>query len=235
MLTSSTGIPIANTAWPEIYVPDEMADAYHISQLLYAAVLGAYGWEILTTLKYDLQLVFRRKFMVATGFYLVSRYAAFAYIITSYIFQAIRVPVGSCQPLQYGLAVCYVFASPATSMLFYLRAMAVWNWNRVVMVLLGLCALSTLAGALTICFGITGAEVADTRRCINTGAKPYTSASVATTFANDTAVWLLVSAKIIHSAGITNWRAVKDALFTGNNMSSYIMVQLLRQGALYYL
>ncbi|CEH17960.1 hypothetical protein CBOM_04335 [Ceraceosorus bombacis] len=233
-LISPTGHAIINTAWPEAYLPDSVAVLRQSSQLLYSAVLGAQVWEILTTLHLDYQMLFRKQVTLGTVAYMASRWAACAHSIGFVVFASARLPHHFCQHAIAAFSACYAIAGPSTALLLYLRAMALYRWNRKLAILLGTFWLAILATGIAAPFALSAIEIADTKRCMLRHADIFAKAPVIALFLHDTVVWLAVSARILFY-DISNGQWGRQAFEKHRREGlTPIVAELFKQGTLYY-
>ncbi|PWN39046.1 hypothetical protein IE81DRAFT_326927 [Ceraceosorus guamensis] len=233
-LVSPTGHNIINTAWPEAYLPDSVAVLRQSSQLLYSAVLGAQVWEILTTLHLDYQMLFRKQVTLGTVAYMASRWAACAHSIAFVVFASARLPHHFCQHAIAAFSACHAIAGPSTALLLYLRAMALYRWNRKLAMLLGTFWLAILATGIAAPFALSAIEIADTKRCMLRHADTFAKAPVIALFLHDTVVWLAVSARILFY-DIPNGQWGRQAFQKHRREGlTPIVAELFKQGTLYY-
>jgi hypothetical protein len=196
---------------------------------MYVATLGAFSWDIFTTVAQDWRLLTEFSFSLPTAVYFVSRLAAWGQIWCSVIFAV--APVGNCQTLQYALGSLFAIAVPANSLLFFFRIRAVFDRQRWVVWCFGILWLCVLGGSLTIPFAIFGIHIGPTQYCVNSLVKSYASTGVVVSTVNDTLVFLAISWSIL-SRQRTESRA--KSFFKGGSNLPVVSHALLSGGQLYY-
>jgi len=124
----------------------------------------------------------------------------------------------------------YLLAVPVTSLLFFLRIVAVYNRNKVVVGFFAIMWLAVLAGCLTVTQGGTGASIGPTNYCLITKVEEYTSAAVIIPLVNDSLIFLAISYRITVNGYFDNdRRSTFRALFCGVGLPS-MSREILRGG-----
>ncbi|EJD00308.1 uncharacterized protein FOMMEDRAFT_91359 [Fomitiporia mediterranea MF3/22] len=225
---------LPNPETPLAFLPPDLASQLEVSRYIYVASLGAFIWDILSNVPSDYQLLFKHRIGIPTAVYFFSRITAFAYVVTNTVFQIGS--VGNCQILQVTLAVCFTLAVSSTSLLFFFRIRAIFNQEKIVVVLFGFLWLCVFAGCMTVPFAIAGTHIGPTVFCINSAVKPYSSAGIIISAVNDTLVLIAISLRILYnSASIQdNVGARIKAFWNGRSLPS-LSRSILQGGQQYYL
>ncbi|KAL6304752.1 hypothetical protein BKA93DRAFT_732544 [Sparassis latifolia] len=221
-----------NPYTPLAWLPPATANDFEGSRYLYVATLSAFIWDWMMAWPDEYRIIIKAPIRLSNIIYCISRIGAFAYILTSTIFQIAS--VGSCQALQVALGSCFTVGVPATSALFYLRVCAVFHNSRLIMVIFGVLWLSILGTSFTVPFAISGTHIGTTDKCINSSVKSYSSAAVITTTVNDTLVFLFISVRLVSFSMQGNGIGDRLRSFTRGDGLPKISKMLLQGGQLYY-
>jgi hypothetical protein len=150
----------------------------------------------------------------------------------------IAIETADCSGVCTAIGVFYTVSSSATSLLFFLRARAVFFDRSKAIVSFFVLWLSLVAGAITVPFAIAGSEhhIGPTLVCFQASVRHYSSASIFTSLAFDTIVVMSISYRLIklyvdYDNGGFSWIRT---LFTGQGLSRLTKV-LLVSGQQYYL
>ncbi|KAJ8514908.1 hypothetical protein ONZ45_g7608 [Pleurotus djamor] len=232
-MSNSTTFDVPNPLTPLAYLPRDLANQFEVSRYLYAITLGAYMWDCAVNLGNDYKLLVQNKVRFPTIIYYLSRICTMAYIITSFVFQVGQ--VADCQALQLGLGICNVLSQAFTSMLFYLRAQAVWHYNPIARGVYLLLWLGVVGCSLTVPIGIRGAHIGPTMACINTVVPEYAEATLIMALINDSAVFFGITYRILAYSVIEDSFTARAKHFFGKGKMSSLPRSLLQGGQHYYL
>ncbi|KAE8222378.1 hypothetical protein CF319_g4416 [Tilletia indica] len=122
--------------------------------LIYATVwLGAIGWDILSTLSFDLRLIRQTRWRsfpstVHSLGYLCSRYSTLIWLIIT--IASLVVPSLDCQPKTRASGVAFALSIASMHLIFMMRTISIWNLNHRVIAPLLLLWLTILAGSLVL-------------------------------------------------------------------------------------
>jgi hypothetical protein len=128
-----------------------------------------------------------------------------------------------------------VLSTSLTALLFLLRVIAVWNRDKLVVALFSLLWLGTLGGALTVPFAMTGAHIGPTQACINTKLAGYTEAMAIASMINDSAVFLVITYRILVNSLLEENFSAQFKAFFGQGFLPNLSKNLLQSGQHYYL
>ncbi|KAF8636084.1 hypothetical protein AX17_003790 [Amanita inopinata Kibby_2008] len=192
----------------------------------------AFIWDILTHIPEDFRLLFRHRISLPTLVYFFSRILSLAYVTTSTIFQTSK--VGSCQALQVALGWCFCLAVSSTSFLFFLRIRAIFERKPVVVAFFFVMWLAVLGGTMTVPFAIRGDHIGDTKYCINTLVKPFSSAGIIVSSVNDALVLIAVSWRIVTTVTLEDTVQGRIKSFFGKGQLPGLSKAILQSGQQYY-
>ncbi|EJC99632.1 uncharacterized protein FOMMEDRAFT_112698 [Fomitiporia mediterranea MF3/22] len=224
---------LPNPETPLAFLPPNIASQLEVSRYIYVASLGAFIWDILSNVPSDYKLLFKHRISLPTVVYFFSRITAFAYVVTSTVFQIGS--VGDCQALQVALAVCFVLAVSSTSLLFFFRIRAIFNDEKLVVALFGFLWLCVFAGCMTVPFAIQGTHIGPTVFCVNSNVKPYSSAGIVISAVNDTLVLIAISLRILYNASIDDNVGARVKAFWNGGALPNLSKSILQSGQQYYL
>ncbi|KAF7289027.1 hypothetical protein HMN09_01350600 [Mycena chlorophos] len=226
MALNLTEIP--NPLTPYALLPPDIASQVQIGSYILVGTLGAFIWDILTHLKEDYRLLFQCRISVSTVVYFFSRLWSLLFILGGSMFQTY--PLKHCALSQTLVESCFAIAVPLTSLLFFLRARAIFNrnpWLNVFLFSLWLSVAGTCATAPTAIHAIT---IGPTPYCINTGVKSYVGSTAITPLLHDTSIFLAISWRLYMNSHSRDVRT----FVTGKSLPSFSRA-LLKDGQLYYL
>ncbi|KAJ3506387.1 hypothetical protein NLJ89_g6892 [Agrocybe chaxingu] len=228
---SAPQLPNPNT--PMAYLPPELAYQVTIAIYILVGSLGVMVWDILDNLRGDYWLLFNFPVRAPTIAYFVSRLASLGYALSSTIFETAK--TGNCRSFQKGLDWLYPISVPATSLLFFFRVRAVFDRDRRVVGFFAFMWLAVLAGCLTVTQGVEGAEIGDTRFCVNASLESYVAAAAIIPLVNDTLIFLAITWRLMQNANVEpSLKGGVRTLFFGDYMPAFSKA-LLQDGQVYYL
>ncbi|PWN48635.1 hypothetical protein IE53DRAFT_389150 [Violaceomyces palustris] len=194
------GEPLLSFNLPFAYLDDNTATAFFCSQLIYTATLGFYFWDVVTTLAEDYQIVFKKRFRVATLSYLCSRWGTFGFVFFSWIFQCVS--IGHCAELQIAAETMIFFGASGTAALFYARVTALHHGDKKLRAFFQVLLCFVVASALAIPVGRASRpkEIFPTKFCSIEGVERWGDLLYIATVINDTAVFVATTALLIRMA-----------------------------------
>ncbi|KAK7031720.1 hypothetical protein R3P38DRAFT_2521771 [Favolaschia claudopus] len=227
---------LPNPLTPYALLPPEIAHQTQIGSYILIGTLGAYIWDILSNINNDYKLLFEYRVGVSTLVYFFSsRLWSLLFILSSAMFETY--PLVHCSLAQTLVEVCFAIAVPSTSLLFVLRARAIFDRNPSLIFLFFLVWLSVVASAATTPTAITATNIGHTPFCINIGVKAYAGAAGITPLVNDTFIFLAISWRLFRNSYAdtrTSLRGSVRAFITGEYLPQFSRA-LLKDGQLYYL
>lgn len=144
-------------------------------------------------------------------------------------------PFGHCSIAQTLVEVCFAIAVPSTSLLFFLRARAIFDKNTYLVLFFFLVWLSVLGSAATVPTAIIAINIGPTPFCINVGVRPYAGAAGITPLVNDTIIFLAISWRLFrNSYADISLRGNIKTFITGEYLPQFSRA-LLKDGQMYYL
>ncbi|EPQ53552.1 hypothetical protein GLOTRDRAFT_24191, partial [Gloeophyllum trabeum ATCC 11539] len=147
-------------------------------------------------------------------------------------------PVGTssqCQAVQEALGWCYVVAAPSAALLFYFRITAIFAFHRPVVLFFSFLWLGVVAGAFTVPFSVTVAQIGETRRCVDVDVASYSSSTVIINWINDTLIFSAITWKLLSSSMVEQtWKGRMRSFVSGAGFSELTRA-VLQGGQMYYL
>jgi len=143
-------------------------------------------------------------------------------------------PVAHCQLLLNFIAVFFVIAMPATSLLFFYRVRAVWSNSKVVSYFFGFMWFVIFGLCVPIPWAVKGGHIGPTQRCINTVVHWFTSPPIVANAIYDTLIFLAISFRIVSYTIVgETWQARLKCFVSGDGLPR-LSKGLLQGGQLYY-
>uniref|UniRef100_A0A0W0EWB0 Integral membrane protein n=1 Tax=Moniliophthora roreri TaxID=221103 RepID=A0A0W0EWB0_MONRR len=161
---------------PDVYlnhIPPVTAAQFEVSRNIYLATLGAFMWDMLSSLPEDIYLM--RHFNSNTIPYFLSRISALSYVLLSVI--AKTTPGPDCVKLEFGITSCWVIAISSSSFLFLRRVMAVFADSRSIRFVFSFLWVANVGISVVTPVGSRASPLEDTGYCINGGIKHYVGAA----------------------------------------------------------
>ncbi|KAF7360663.1 hypothetical protein MVEN_00798000 [Mycena venus] len=215
-LLNMTEIP--NPLTPMAFFPPDIAYQVQISLYIVLGTLGAFVWEILSNLHNDYRLLTAQRVGLATCVYFFSRFWSFLHVLSSSVFNTY--PLKWCSVAQTLVLASYAIAMPANSLLFFLRARAIFNRNPYLVAFFFCLWLSVIA----------------TAAALPTSSKGGISAQLHTVwFWLANLIFLAISWRLFGNSHVD--RGLKGnirAFFTGEYLPQFSRA-VLKDGQLYYL
>ncbi|KAJ7248972.1 hypothetical protein C8J57DRAFT_1357332 [Mycena rebaudengoi] len=206
-MSSPNATDLLNPLTPLAYLPLDFAYQLEIGNYITIGTLGAFIWDILCNTHNDYKLLFKHRISLGTVTYFFS-----------------------------SLLAC-VIALPANSFLFFLRARAIFDRNRYLILMFFCLWLLVLGSALTPALPgvLTAGNVGPTKYCMNTGGKPYGALFTIPPLINDTIIFLAISWRMLQIAHVDNGLETNmKAFMTGEYLLPFSKA-VLQDGQLYYL
>ncbi|KAK0529421.1 hypothetical protein OC835_004337 [Tilletia horrida] len=138
--------------------------------------LGAIGWDILSTLSFDLRLARQtnwRSFpssVHSVGYYL-SRYATLAWLIITIC--NLVIPTRDCMPKTRAAGFFFALSISSMHLIFMMRTISIWNLNHRVILPLLILWLIILAGSLTLGFASATEHIPGSFFCTGSNNKAF--------------------------------------------------------------
>ncbi|KAL9935601.1 hypothetical protein V8E36_005178 [Tilletia maclaganii] len=147
------------------------------TRLMYATVwLGAVGWDILSTISFDLRLVRQTSWksfpsaVHSTG-YLLSRYSTLTWLTVTIC--NLVIPTRDCMPPTRAAGFAFALSTSSIHLIFMMRTISIWNINhRVILTLLPLW-LIIVAGSLVLAFSSRAQHIPGSFFCTGYGNKAF--------------------------------------------------------------
>ncbi|PBK78587.1 hypothetical protein ARMSODRAFT_925021 [Armillaria solidipes] len=218
---------------PLAFLSPTLASQFEVSRYLLVATCGMFSWDVLTNMRNDYKIVTKYTIRLLTIVYLVSRIAAFVYIITGTVFTIGA--VGDCQGLQVAIGCCFAVAVPATSLLFFFHVRAIFNANTWIVAFFAFLWLTVLGGSWTVPFAIQGGHIGPTDHCINTGVKPFSSTGTIISTVNDTVIFIAISWRLLETTTYDDSFKGRIRSFVHGKGLPAFSRSLLQSGQEYYL
>lgn len=129
----------------------------------------------------------------------------------------------------------YPFTLPATHLLFVFRISALYNNNKYVIAFFYLSWLGVLGSSILLPIGISGANIAFTKYCVQNELKAYTKIGIILPPVNDTLVFFATSWAIFMNVYVeTSVKNGFDVMVLGRHLPAFSR-SILQNGQAYYL
>ncbi|KAJ7066918.1 hypothetical protein C8F01DRAFT_1119579 [Mycena amicta] len=225
---------LPNPLTPMAFLPPKLAFESQVALQIVVGTMGAFVWDLLSHLDEDYRIITKTKFSLGTAAYFWSRLWTFIAILGSVLFRTY--PLGNCRLAMTleltATGMCVAF----TSLLFFLRAAAVYDRNPWFRVFLFTMWLSVLAAGISLPIGIHGGNIGPTPYCSTASAKPYTGSMISIIpLIHDTVVFIAISWRLLQNAYVDDTTGGNfRAFFSGKNLPSFSRAVLV-DGQMYYL
>ncbi|KAJ6454622.1 hypothetical protein C8R45DRAFT_1111868 [Mycena sanguinolenta] len=194
-MADATELP--NPFTPVAFLPPAFANQFEVSRHLYAATLGAYVWDIGWNLGNDCPVI------QAQGSLPDDCVFSFKGIHIILYSRSLRLP-RNCNALAVGFGICIVFTQTTTTMLFFLRVIAVWYPSRIAFAVFFVLWLAVLGAGISAPLGIRGAHIGPTAQCITTAVSAKVEVVPIMPLINDTAIFLAINYRILAHTIVAN-------------------------------
>ncbi|KAH9841026.1 uncharacterized protein C8Q71DRAFT_692191, partial [Rhodofomes roseus] len=193
-------MPPSNTTLPNpmtnlAYLAPSVAVEIEVIRCVLLISTGATIWDVLSSFTEEVQLLFGGKLRLPMVVYWISRLSSVAFVFVSTVYKV--TPVGHCNEFEKTVAGLMTIAVSTTSLLFFFRIRAVFHDSKIVVGFYFILWLSVVGGTFPLPFGATGGSIGPTSYCLDTGLKPYASASVIIPLIHDTLVFLAMSYRLL--------------------------------------
>ncbi|KAJ7258052.1 hypothetical protein B0H12DRAFT_1015043 [Mycena haematopus] len=233
-MASFNASELPNPLTPMAFIPGEIAHQLQVEIYMLVGTLGAYIWDILSNLHNDYLLLTTQKVGIATVTYFFSRFWSLLYLLNSTLLETY--PLKNCALGQELANICYAIAVPANCLLFFLRARAIFNRNRYLVIFLFVVWLSVVGTAAAMPSGVFGGNIGPTPYCLTTSAKgPYVGGIGITPVIHDTIVFLAISWRLFENSHAKHgFTGNIKAFWTGEYLPRFSRA-VLKDGQMYYL
>ncbi|KAF8953402.1 hypothetical protein BDZ97DRAFT_1767467 [Flammula alnicola] len=229
--TASEDLP--NPFTPMAFLPPDVA--FHVTIKTYVVVgtAAVLVWDVLNNLRGDYQLLAKYPIRIPTLAYFLSRFSTLIYIINCAVFDTI--PVNACAELALAMDWFFPVVISSTSLLFLLRARAVFNDNIYIVSLFFFTWFAVVGGSLTSGLGTEGGNIGTTKYCWYTSVKSYVSASFIIPLVHDTLIFIAISWRLMGNAHVDhNFKSGFRTLLLGHYLPAFSRA-MLQDGQMYYL
>ncbi|KAF7373748.1 hypothetical protein MSAN_00586300 [Mycena sanguinolenta] len=224
---------LPNPLTPMAFIPPEIAHQLQIEIYILVGTLAAYIWDILSNLHNDYLLLSTQKVGIATVTYFFSRFWSLLYLLSSTLLETY--PLKDCTFGQDLANVSYAITVPANCLLFFLRARAIFNRNRYLVLFFLVVWLSVLGTAAVLPSGVFASNIGPTPYCLTTSAKSYAGGIGITPLIHDTIVFLAISWRLFENSHVGHGLTENiRAFWTGEYLPRFSKA-ILKDGQLYYL
>ncbi|KAJ6533984.1 hypothetical protein DFH09DRAFT_1325431 [Mycena vulgaris] len=175
-------------------------------------------WDVLNNLRNDYMLLFKQRFHVTSGAYVVCRLASLVYLLGFTIFFN---PIQACNTAFVAFSSFYPVVISASTFLFLFRVRAVYGGDRLVTATFGFLWLAVVGTSMTVPFSGNAIGLGDPYECVIVNVGTYPSVAGITLTAYDTLVFFTISYRLDIFSGV-NLSAFSKTLFTDGQM--YYMI-----------
>ncbi|KAF7349071.1 hypothetical protein MVEN_01429000 [Mycena venus] len=222
-----------NPFTPLAFFPPDIAYKFQISRYIGVGTLGAFVWDILSNLNNDYRLITTQRVSLGTCMYFFSRFWSLLYILSSALFGTY--PLGWCSVAGILVLSSYAIAMMANSLLFFLRARAIFNKNPYLVAFFFCLWLSVVAAAIALPTSEKAGTIGPTAYCMILDSKPYGIAMGITPVIHDTVLFLAISWRLFGNSYVDHGlKGNLRAFFTGEYLPQFSKA-VLKDGQLYYL
>ncbi|KAF8180752.1 hypothetical protein K438DRAFT_1841758 [Mycena galopus ATCC 62051] len=202
-------------------LPFEIARQLLFSRYVMAGTAAVFIWDILSNLRADYTLLFKRKLAWPVVAYFLSRITSTAAVIGCAVF--LTYPVEGCRSFGLGVALLYPITIPSTLLLFF-RVHAIYGGTRAVPVtiIFGLMWIAVLATSIIIPIATISVNTGPSRYCILAELAPYAGVVGITPGLFDTAVFVAISYRLVGNTHV-EYNSLKQkahAFFIGSYLPS---------------
>ncbi|KAJ6533986.1 hypothetical protein DFH09DRAFT_932419, partial [Mycena vulgaris] len=194
-------------------------------------------WDVLNNLRNDYMLLFKQRFHLASGAYVVSRLASLVYLLGFMIF--FTHPIQACNTAFVAFSSFYPLVISASTFLFLFRVRAVYGGDRLVTATFGFLWLIVVGTSMTVPFRGNAIGLGDPRHCVLVNVGEYTRSGIAgiTLTVYDTLTFFAISYRLVsifrHSEELTRGEQVRT-FFSGANLPAFSKA-LFTEGQMYYM
>ncbi|KAF9044988.1 hypothetical protein BJ165DRAFT_1474706 [Panaeolus papilionaceus] len=225
--------PLPNPLTPMAFLPPELANQVTIGIYVLVGGCAVFVWDLVDNLRNDYRLLKDYKFRLPTTIYLVSRLGTLGLVLSGVIFASAAI-TWDCARFHKIVGAFYPITIPATSLLFFLRLRAVFDRNKIVVTAFGLIWITLFASAISVPFGLIGANIGPTKYCVTASIRKFIVAPTIISFVHDTLVLFAISWRLMSLTHLDQdvRRGVKGMVL-GDYLPSFSRA-LLHGGQQYY-
>ncbi|KAJ6533981.1 hypothetical protein DFH09DRAFT_1043577 [Mycena vulgaris] len=219
-------------------LPAELQREIQLSAYVLVGCTAVLIWDVLNNLRNDYMLLFKRRFHVTSGAYVVSRLASLVYLLGFTIF--FTHPIQACDTAFVAFNSFYPLVISVSTFLFLFRVRGVYGGDRLVTATFGFLWLIVVATSMTVPFRGNAIGFGDPRHCVLVNAGENTSVSGIAGIAlavYDTLSFFAISYRLVsnfrHSEELTCGEQVRT-FFNGANLPAFSKA-LFTDGQMYYM
>ncbi|KAJ6529024.1 hypothetical protein DFH09DRAFT_1371092 [Mycena vulgaris] len=216
-------------------LPAELQRGFRLLAYVLVGCTAVFIWDVLNNLRNDYMLLFKQRFHVASGAYLVSRLAFLVYLLGFTIFSTH--PIQACNTAYVAFSSFYPLSISASAFLFLFRVRAVYGGDRLVTATFGLLWLIVVGTSMMIPFSGSAIGLGDPYECVIVNVGTYTGAAGITLTVYDTLVFFAISYRLVsnfrHSEELTRGEQAR-AFFSGANLPAFSKA-VFTDGQMYYM
>ncbi|KAJ7913195.1 hypothetical protein B0H13DRAFT_1612860 [Mycena leptocephala] len=231
---------LRNPFTPLAFLPPEVGYQVQIGNYVVVGTLAAFIWDLLCNALNGYKLVTEYRAGLGTGTYFFARLSTLFYLLASTLF--LTYPLNHCVLARKFYEVGCAISVPANSLLIFLRARAIFNSNRYLVLFFFFLWLTVAGTAImpAIPGMIIAANIGPTRYCTTASDKPYTGIFTIAPPIHDTVIFVAISWRMFQSSHLESSRVdrglieVIKASVTGEYLPQFSRA-VLKDGQLYYL
>ncbi|KAJ6578641.1 hypothetical protein DFH09DRAFT_1030497 [Mycena vulgaris] len=218
-------------------LPAELQRSVQVLAYVLVGCTAVFIWDVLNNLRNDYMLLFKQRFHVASGAYVVSRVAFLVYLLVFTIFSTH--PIQGCNAAYVAFSSFYPLSISASTFLFLFRVRAVYDGDRLVTAIFGFLWLIVVGTSMIIPFSGNAIGLGDPYECdiVNVDPGGYTGATGITLTLYDTLVFFAISYRLVsnfrHSEELTRGEQAR-AFFSGANLPAFSKA-VFTDGQIYYM
>ncbi|KAJ6503553.1 hypothetical protein C8R45DRAFT_1185204 [Mycena sanguinolenta] len=240
-MSSVNTTQVPNPFTPLAWLPPEVAYQVQIGNYVVTGTLAAFIWDLFCNALNDYKLLFQYRVGPGTVAYFFARLSTLFYLLSATLF--LTYPLNHCVLARKFYEVGCAISVPANSLLIFLRARAIFNDNRVLILCLFALWLTVAGTAImpAIPGMIKAANIGPTKYCTTAGDKSYTGVFTIAPPVHDTVIFVAISWRMFRNSHITKdsgtdrgLGAVIKAAMTGEYLPQFSRAVLM-DGQLYYL
>ncbi|KAK6977385.1 hypothetical protein R3P38DRAFT_2666665 [Favolaschia claudopus] len=237
---SSNTTALLNPLTPLAFLTPEVGDQVQIGNYVVVGTLAAFIWDVLCNSFNDYRLVSQYRVGIGTWAYFAARFCTLFYLIASTLY--LTYPLGKCVLARKFYEVGCAIAVPTNTLLIFLRARAIFNNNKYLVLLFFLLWLTVAGTAImpAIPGMITAANIGPTKYCTTKSDKSFTGLFTIAPPIHDTVVFVAISWRMFQTShlgdsnGSRRRRDTIKAAITGEYLPRFSKA-VLKDGQMYYL
>ncbi|KAF8189564.1 hypothetical protein K438DRAFT_1676795 [Mycena galopus ATCC 62051] len=240
-MSSVNTTDLLNPFTPLAWLPPEIAYQVQIGNYVVTGTLAAFIWDLFCNALNDYKLVSQYRVGPGTVVYFIARVSTLFYLLSATLY--LTYPLNNCVLARKFYEVGCAISVPANSLLIFLRARAIFNDNRA-LVLCFFALWLTVAGTAimpAIPGMIKAANIGPTKYCTTAGDKSYTGVFTIAPPIHDTVIFVAISWRMFHNSHLIGGSrtdrglgGVIKAAMTGEYLPQFSRAVLM-DGQLYYL